>query len=343
MTNSERDVLIVDDDRDSLEILENILALEYDVAVAVTGRAAVEIAKDTQPLLILLDVNMSDLSGFEVCRQLKGHPKTSHIPIIFVTALGAPHDEALGFKLGAVDYIHKPISAPIVLARVKTHLDLDEHRRNLEQMVEKRTAEVRDTQLEIIRRLSRAAELKDNETGKHVIRMSHYSQVIGKAAELSPAEVELILQASPMHDVGKIGVPDEVLNKTGKLTDDDWVKIRRHPELGAEILGHHDSPLLQAACEIALTHHEKWNGTGYPRGLSTYQIPLFGRITAIADVFDALTSKRPYKEAFPFEDAVQIITDGSGQHFDPNLVDCFLSVLPEIQDLMIQHAEEQAK
>ena len=242
--------------------------------------------------------------------------------------------------MGAVDYIIKPISPAIVLARVRTHLALYDQTRELERLVDLRTAELETTRLQIIRRLGRAAEFKDNETGNHVIRMSHYARLTAQAAGLGSAQVEVLFHAAPMHDVGKIGIPDNILLKPGKLDEVEWEVMRQHPAMGAKIIGQHSDELLQAASSVALTHHEKWDGSGYPQGLRGEEIPIFGRIVAIADVFDALTSVRPYKKAWTVEAALQMIDEGAGQHFDPGLIQPFKSALPDILKIKAQYAEE---
>lgn len=291
------------------------------------------------PDIILLDIMMPGMDGYEVCRQLKSDPDTSQIPVIFVTAKTEMEDEKLGFELGAVDYITKPVSPPIVKARVRTHLAMYDQNRVLESKVQERTTELMDTRLEIIHRLGRAAEFKDNETGLHVIRMSHYSRLIAEALNISDDWVDLVFNAAPMHDVGKIGIPDNILLKPGKLDKDEWVLMKKHSEFGAGIIGDHSSEILQMSKEIALSHHEKWDGSGYPYGLAGEGIPLTGRVIAIADVFDALTSERPYKKAWTVEDAVKLIDEGAGQHFDPKLVPVFNEVMPEILKIKAQYEE----
>ncbi len=289
--------------------------------------------------MILLDIMMPDMDGYEVCRRLKENPVTSNIPIIFVTAKSQEKDEEVGLDLGAVDYITKPVSPPIVLARVKTQLALYDQNRVLEEKVRERTEELEKTRLEIIRRLGRAAEFKDNETGLHVIRMSHYANLIARALGHDTEWSELVFQAAPMHDIGKIGIPDKVLLKPGRLDDEEWALMHKHPAFGAEIIGRHSSPLLDMSRVIAISHHEKWDGSGYPKGLKGEEIPLAGRVIAIADVFDALTTERPYKKAWTVEDAVNLIDENAGSHFDPALVPLFHDVLPEILKIKEQYGE----
>jgi putative two-component system response regulator len=324
-------ILIVDDTPDNIDILVESLKESYQLKAALNGFKALEIAVgQPRPDMILLDVMMPDMDGYEVCRRLKKNPQTADIPVIFVTARHEPADEKLGLELGAVDYIVKPISPAIVQARVRTHLTLSDRRRELELAVRSRTRELSDSRLQVIQRLGRAAEFKDNETGLHVIRMSHYSRLIGEAYGGNEQWIDMLFTAAPMHDVGKIGIPDHILLKPGKLDADEWEIMKRHTEFGAEIIGDDPNPLFQMSRTIALTHHEKWDGSGYPRGLAGEDIPLEGRITAISDVFDALISARPYKQGWSDADAVQYINDNSGSHFDPKLVTLFNEALPDI-------------
>jgi len=340
MTNDsvQATLLIVDDTPENLDVLSGLLRPKYKVKAAVNGKTALAIAaRDPKPDLILLDVMMPEMDGHEVCRRLKADPLTAKIPIIFVTAKSEVEDEQKGFLLGAVDYITKPISPPIVLARVKTHLHLYDQSRHLEGLVQQRTEELHDTRLEIIRRLGRAAEYKDNETGLHVIRMSMFCRFLAEALDMPDDWCELLYNAAPMHDIGKIGIPDRVLLKPGKLDSGEWEIMKRHAEYGAEIIGEHDSQILQMAREIAINHHEKWNGSGYPNGISGEEIPLSARIVAVADVFDALSSARPYKDAWPEEKVLDLLQQEAGQHFDPQLIPIFIKVLPQVRSVQGQY------
>ena len=320
-------LLLVDDEPTNLQVLRHVLQADYRLLFATDGARALQVAREQLPQLILLDIMMPGMDGYAVCRALKADPATAGIPVIFITALNDSQDETAGFDVGGVDYLTKPVSPPVVRARVRTHLSLV------------RMDELRETRLQIVQRLGRAAEYKDNETGLHVIRMSHFSKLLALAAGHSPAWAEDLLNAAPMHDVGKIGIPDAVLRKPGPLDADEWATMRRHPEIGAEIIGEHPSGVLQLAREIALAHHEKWDGSGYPRGLAGEAIPLSARIVAIADVFDALTTRRPYKEPWPVQDALDHIAAQAGKHFDPALVALFAPLLPQLLEIRARWAE----
>lgn len=314
-------VLVVDDEPANLRVLNQLLNDTYKLMFAKSGKEALRLVEKERPNLILLDVMMPEMTGYEVCEQLKKNVKFKSIPIIFVTALSDPTDEAKGLNLGAVDYISKPISPAVVKARVKTHLSLVD------------VEELKKSRLEVIQRLGRASEYKDNETGMHVMRMSHYSRVIAEAYGFSKADTNNLFSAAPMHDIGKIGIPDSIMLKPGKLTEEEFSIMKRHPEIGAEILGESDSGLIALAKVVSLTHHEKWDGSGYPNQLKGENIPIEGRIVALADVFDALTSVRPYKDEWPVEKAMEFIHSQKGKHFDPELVDCLEQQLDKILDI----------
>jgi len=334
-------VLVVDDTPDNIDVLCEVLRSDYKVKVASNGEKAIKIAYSyPQPDIILLDIMMPGTDGYEVCKVLKSDPATSRIPIIFVTAKMEVEDEIKGFELGAVDYITKPVSPPIVRSRIKTQLALYNQNRELDRKVRESTQELNETRLAIIQKLGRAAEYKDNETGMHVIRMSHYSRIIAAALNISDEWTNLVFNAAPMHDIGKIGIADNILLKPGKLDSDEWQEMQHHAEYGADIIGENKSEILKMAREIATSHHEKWDGNGYPKGLSGEQIPLVSRIIAIADVFDALTSVRPYKQAWSVEDSVALIKENAGSHFDPELVAVFINNLPEILKIKEKYSEE---
>ena len=320
-------ILAVDDEASNLQLLRQILQDRYRLLFAKDGARALELANQEKPDLILLHVMMPGMTGYETCRALKADAATAAIPVIFVTALSDAGDEVDGFDAGAVDYITKPVSPPIVRARVRTHLSLV------------RAEELKQSRLEIVQRLGLAAEYKDNETGLHVIRMSNYARILGVAAGMQEAQADDLLHAAPMHDVGKIGIPDNILQKPGALDKDEWAVMQSHATIGADIIGKHVGGMLAMAHDVALTHHEKWDGSGYPNGLAGDDIPLVGRIVAIADVFDALTSARPYKAEWPVEKAVDYLKQQRGQHFDPELVDLFLERLPEVLEVKQRWAE----
>lgn len=322
-------LLLVDDEPVNLRVLKQLLASDYQLVFAKNGDEAIKLATTSRPNLILLDVMMPGLTGFEVCRLLKEKERTKSIPIIFVTALSDEVDETEGFDAGAVDYITKPISPAVVKARVRTHLNLV------------RSDALLESRLQVVQRLGRAAEYKDNETGMHVMRMSHYAKELALAYGLSEAQAELLLHAAPMHDLGKIGIADSIMLKPGKLTDEEFATMKHHPEIGAEIIGDcGDSLLLQVAKSVSLTHHEKWDGSGYPNGLMGEEIPIEGRICAIADVFDALTSKRPYKDAWSIEKTVDFMESQKGQHFEPKLVELMIEIMPKILDIKAKFKDE---
>ncbi len=319
MNNDDRPcLLVVDDEPVNLQILRGILQQDYRLQFARDGQKALELALGEKPDLILLDVMMPGMTGLETCQKLKQNQATASIPVIFVTALSDPADEAEGFAVGAVDYLTKPVSPPIVKARIKTHLSLV------------KVEELEKTRLQIILKLGKAAEFKDNETGMHVIRMSHYAKELAIAAGHSLAFADDLLNAAPMHDIGKIGIPDSILRKPGPLDADEWKIMQTHAEIGAQIMGDEESSLLKMAAIIALCHHEKWDGSGYPRHLKGEQIPLVARLVAIADVFDALTSVRPYKKAWTIDAAFTQIQNDAGKHFDPELVNLFISIKDKI-------------
>ena len=340
MTLETPTILVVDDTPTNIDVLRGILREDYKVKVATSGQKALEIASAPPPPdLILLDIMMPGLDGYDVCRRLKQQALTKDVPVIFVTAMDETGDEAEGFAAGGVDYITKPVSAPIVRARVRSHLNLFDQARHLSQLVDDRTRELEQSRLDIINKLGRAAEYKDDITGLHVVRMAHYTREIARQYGMDDRTADVLFKSAPMHDIGKLGIPDRILQKPGRLDAEELARMQTHPDIGASIIGDNDHVLLATACEVALTHHEKWDGTGYPRGLAGVAIPVSGRITAVADVFDALTSERPYKRAWPTEQAVDLIRKESGNHFDPELVECFLSALPIIEARKAEFSE----
>lgn len=323
-------VLIVDDEPANIDLLRGILSPYYDIKVAPSGIVALKIVEKFTPDLILLDVMMPEMDGFEVCRRLKSNKHYANIPVIFVTALVQGADEEKGFALGAIDYITKPVSPSITLARVKTHISLAHQMRTTEMLVEQRTADLQASQQSAITMLAAAGHYNDNDTGHHIWRMAAYSKCLALASGWSYEDANLLTQAAPMHDTGKIGIPDSILKAPRKLTDEEMDIMQSHASIGYNILCQSKTPLFELAAEIALNHHEKWDGTGYPKGLRGEAIPESARIVAIADVFDALTMKRPYKNAWSDNDAFQYIAEGAHQHFDPRLVEIFLGIKEQL-------------
>jgi len=333
-------ILIVDDTKTNIDVLIQALRNDYKLGVAINGFKAIEYAGNQHPDLILLDILMPEMNGFEVCRKLKADPATRDIPIIFITAMDSSGDKTKGFDIGAVDYITKPFDITEVKSRVKTHLSLkiaQEALRNqnivLEEKVAERTRELNEAQIEILERLEMAAEYRDEKTGNHIRRVSEYCRLLSRATGMSPDEYNLLSLASAMHDVGKIGISDTILLKPGKLTDEEREIMKTHTIIGADLLSGSGHTLLKLAQEIALTHHEKWDGTGYPRGLKGESIPLCGRIVYICDVFDALVSERSYKKAWSMEKAIEKIKEGNGSDFDPELVKLFIGLEPELKKI----------
>ncbi|MBB1489152.1 response regulator [Oceanospirillum sediminis] len=324
-------ILIVDDEPNNLQVLRQILKEHYQLIFANNGKKCLEVAPVHNPDLILLDIMMPDLSGYEVCEQLKLNPKTSDIPVIFVSAMSDTDDEARGFDVGAVDYIHKPVSAPIVLRRVKIHLSMV------------RAQELERSQKAAIYMLGEAGHYNDTDTGDHIWRMADYAAVLAEAYGWPKEKTEWLLLAAPMHDTGKIGTPDAILKAPRKLSAEEWAIMQGHSEIGYEILSMCDSEIFKLAAEIARYHHERWDGSGYPNGLSGDDIPESARIVAIADVFDALTMKRPYKDAWSVEEAIEEIKKGAGNHFDPEMVELFQQVLPDILAVKEKWEHKNAK
>ena len=325
-------ILIVDDITDNIRILKSILEQPgYVIRAATSGERALQLARVApQPDLILLDIMMPEMSGTEVCRRLKADPETDSIPVIFVTANGEVDDEAQGFDLGAVDYISKPVSPPVVLRRVKTHLSLVK-------------VECLDALAHAaIQMLGEAGHYNDTDTGVHIWRMAAYSRAIAEAAGWPVERADMLELAAPLHDTGKIGIPDAILKAPRKLDPDEWRIMMTHARIGADILSKSTNPVLRMAAEIALGHHEKWDGSGYPQGIGGEAIPESARIVALADVFDALTMKRPYKDPWSVEDALAEIEKGSGSHFTPHLVDLFLGIEPRIRAIKAEWDAREA-
>ena len=322
-------VLVVDDAEDIRMLLASLLKRVYNVRLAAGGTDAIRLAEQVpHPDLILLDIEMPGMDGHAVCKLLKANPLTRGIPVIFVSARGDAKDEAAGLRLGAVDYIEKPVSLPIVAVRVQAHLAAYELRRQLEKKVAERTRELNTTKLEIIRRLARALEYREGGLTNRIARIGEYIKRLASAAGARPEICELLMQAAPLHDIGTLGVPEVVLRKTGSLNAVEWQEMRTHPEIGAQIIGEHRDPLLQAARIMALTHHERWDGEGYPKGLAGDAIPWPGRAIAVVVSFDAMTSTQRHREPLPVAEAAKLIVAGAENKFDPKLVEAFRKALP---------------
>jgi len=331
-------VLIVDDAPANIDLLMTTLMDEYAILVAKNGENALRQAfKEPGPDIILLDIMMPGMDGYEVCRRLKADPRTRDIPVLFITALSDEEDEARGLALGAVDYVAKPFRPALVKIRIRNQLELKRHRDHLEEQVRERTRELALTREATIESLATLAEFRDSETGGHIKRTRAYVRLLAEQlrhhprfADLrDPDVIEQLHLSAPLHDVGKVGVPDAILLKPGKLTDPEFEIIKSHTTIGATTLQkahdrHPKNAFLRMGIAIARSHHEKWDGSGYPDGLAGEDIPLSARIMAVADVYDALRAERRYKQAFSHEKSVEIITDSSGTHFDPILVEAFL-------------------
>ena len=319
-------ILIVDDEPNNLYLMSQILKDTYKIAFASNGAKALQTVHKIAPDLILLDIMMPEMDGYAVCTQLKKDPLTAKIPVIFITAMAENNEETRGFDVGCVDYITKPISPTTVLARVATHLQLYNQKKVCELLVQQRTEELESSHQEAIHMLGEASHYNDTDTGKHIWRMAAYSEAIGLGLGLHPDTTKLLRLAATMHDTGKIALPDSILKKPQELNTAELAIMKTHPIIGHDILSKSSSPLFQLASTIAMYHHERWDGTGYPEGLKEKEIPLSARIVAVADVFDALTMNRPYKTAWEFEDAFAHILNLSGSHFDPEIVTCFSKI-----------------
>jgi putative two-component system response regulator len=356
-------ILIVDDQLEYLLILEEFLGEEYQVHAAQGGRQALDFLENGgRAELILLDVLMPEIDGYEVCRRIKADSRLHDTPVLFLSSLESPRDEAKGLSIGAEDFIHKPFSPPVVLARVRNHIKLGQMTRllkqrnvDLERQVVERTRQILDQAEELVQQKQELiaaqdatitafcslAEARDNETGNHIRRTQHYVKALAEhlrrhprfCGQLNDETIVLLFKSAPLHDVGKVAIPDAILCKPGKLTSEEWTEMQRHAEYGRDAITQAESELgekqgcfLRFAREIAYGHHEKWDGSGYPQGLSGEAIPLSARLMAVADVYDALISKRVYKPAFPHEQAMAMILEGRGKHFDPDVADALREI-----------------
>jgi putative two-component system response regulator len=346
-SGSKPNILIVDDEPFYRDLLEELLQSHYTLSTAENGMQALELSSSSEPpMLILLDVVMPEMDGYEVCRRLKAELTTHDIPVIFLTGKSEIEDEMRGLELGAVDYIAKPISPPILLSRVKNHLALAQQRIALEGLVFERTKQIEKAKDAVTFSMGALAEARDNETGFHLQRTCLYVKTIAEklsltakySNKLTPKMIDIIVRAAPLHDIGKVAVPDSILMKNGRLTDEERVTMCKHTLYGKQALekaekeiGH--TPYLEIAKQIAYSHHERWDGSGYPDALAGEDIPLPARIMAIADVYDALISKRHYKEAMSHQDAVTIMDESRGTHFDPFVYDSFKQVGDEFTEI----------
>lgn len=356
-------ILVVDDTPENIDLLSEVLASDYRIKVAPSGERALKIVRsDPRIDLILLDIMMPGMNGYQVCQQLKSDAATRHIPVMFVTAMSEMADEKYGLELGAVDYITKPISPPIVQARVKTHLAmkqvhdfLRDQNQFLEAEIVRRTQEVSALKDVTIHTMASLAETRDSETGNHIRRTSHYVKVLAErlashprfADFLTEKTIELLFKTAPLHDIGKVGIPDHILLKPGRFTPAEFEIMKTHTTIGRDAIVAAERELglkvdfLKFAKEIAYGHQEKWDGSGYPEGLAGDAIPVSARLMAVADVYDALISRRVYKDAMPHAAAADIIIEGRGQHFDPDMVDAFIGLQQEFQDIATRYADHE--
>ncbi len=352
-TLEQASILIVDDERSNINILLELLSDSHQLFIAKSGQQALRRVSDASIDLILLDIVMPEMDGYEVCRRLKSDPQTAGIPVIFLTAMTDQESETLAFDTGAVDFITKPITRATLLSRVNTHLRLSQASRKLEnynhslqQQVEERTREIAQTQDATIYALASLAEAKDTDTGRHLQRTQEYVRLLATelarladySEVLDARTIDLLFKSAPLHDIGKVGIPDHILNKPGRLTREEFEVMKEHPGIGRDAIARAEKILgsnsfLKHARELTYSHHEWWDGSGYPEGLAGRKIPLSGRLMAISDVYDALISQRVYKPAMSHKEAVAYIINGSGKQFDPDVVDAFRICAPQFDDI----------
>jgi putative two-component system response regulator len=359
MQKQRHKIMLVDDNLSNLTIGRSMLKDHYEVYPVPSGRRLFEVLDHVTPSLILLDILMPEMDGFEVIRRLKESEAWGGIPVIFLTSRSDEGSELEGLTLGAIDYVAKPFSAPLLLQRIRNHLLLEAQRRelkryneDLEGIVREKTAQVMDLQNTVISTLADMLEYRDDETGGHVFRTQRYLNIMVDrilqtglySEDMARLDLDFLVPSAILHDIGKIAISDSILRKPGPLTPEEFEEMKKHSRLGAEAIGrisdkNVEHAFLQHAKTIALTHHEKWDGSGYPDGIAGYDIPLEGRLMAVADVYDALVSDRPYKKAFSPGEAKRIIVEGSGRHFDPLLVDVFESVCGELEAVVMDSRE----
>lgn len=345
-------ILIVDDTEENIDILVDLLCNDYNLLVALDGKRGLALAELNKPDLVLLDVMMPGITGYEVCKILKQNKSTTHIPIMFLSALSDDKDEAYGIQIGALDYIKKPFNPVIVASRIKNCLIVKNYQNKLEQMVVDRTEKIEKTKDTIIKSMGVMAEFRDPETGAHIQRTQHYLLELSNYLKdndkyksyLTEDAIKSMFKSAPLHDVGKVGVPDSILLKPGPLTDDEFTLMKEHAVYGKMAIDRiredlPDESFISYAHDIAFTHHEKWDGSGYPSGLSGEDIPICGRVMAVADVYDALVSKRVYKPPFPHDKVKKIILEGRGKHFDPDMVDAFIALEEKFINISLRYKD----
>ena len=332
-------ILLIDNTELNITLLKHLIKKipEYESIAFTNPVKALLWCRDNEPDLVVVNYAMPEMDGIQFTQQFRGFVNNEDIPVLMVTANSDTSIRQKALTSGVTDFLNKPLDNIEFITRARNMLALRQSQKALidraawlDDEVRKATAKIKDQERETIFCLAKAAEYRDPETGAHIQRMAHYSKHIAHVLGLSLQKQELLLEAAPMHDIGKVGIPDAILLKPGRLTPEEFVIMKQHAAIGYELLNANSAPLLKIAAEIALTHHEKYDGSGYPNGLSGENIPLYGRIVAVADVFDALTSERPYKKAWSVEDACQLLRDGSGKHFDPSCVDAFFSDFDEI-------------
>jgi len=334
-----KEILIVDDKIENIKLLNSFLEEEgYKLRNALDGPTALLSVHAKRPDLIILDINMPKMNGFEVCKRLKIEKESAGVPVIFISALNDLESKITAFEVGGVDYIIKPFASQEVLARVKMHLELSDYQHNLEKKVQEGLKEIKAlnyelelTQDEMTVTLASILDAKDDDTGKHVTRVAEFSKLLAELYGLDSETIKLIYKAAPLHDAGKVAIPDHILNKPGKFEPDEWEIMKTHAIKGYEIFKDSTRPILQMAAVIAKEHHERWDGKGYPEGLKGQEIHIAGRIVILADIFDALTHKRVYKEAWSYDKALEYIKENSGMIFEPRIVDLFVKNFDKFQ------------
>ena len=335
-------VLAVDDSEDILNLIEVTLGREHRVKLAQDGPTALRLAfEEPRPDLILLDVEMPDAGGYEICKTLKASPAVADVPVIFLSGHSESRDVVQGFQLGAIDYLSKPIIPPVLAARVRIHLELIARRQQQDELIRERTTQLEQTRLQLIRRLGRVMEYHETSAvGNRVVRLGHYARALAQAAGARPAICDLMMKAAPLHDIGKVGIPAQLLRKADSLSEPEREQMRRHPEIGAEIIGEHDDPLLKLARTLALTHHERWDGSGYPAHARGADIPWAGRVMAIVDAFESMTTTQFHRGPMPVELAANEIVSAAGKQFDPTMVEAFRKALPEFRHVLQTYGDQ---